>query len=872
MSEKSNNHPPKLALQIFSWFCKPSYHSDIEGDLIEHFETNIEEKGLKHARLLLYLDVLLLFRPGIIRPLFNNHPFKHPTMFKHNFKMSWRHLVKNKGYSFLNISGLGIGMAVVILISLWLWDELSFNKQYENYDRIARVMQNQTFDGEIQTWLNQAMQLAPELREKYGSNFKYVSAASWINSYNFTYGDKTIGQDGIFMESVAPEMLSLKMLKGTRAGLEDPYSILISASAAEALFGDEDPMNKSLKIDNQDLVEVAGVYEDLPRNSSFNGVSFFGSWELFKKWQPDWVGWGNSWFQTFVQLAENVDMDKASLAIKDVKRNNIEQSSAEMLNPALFLHPMSKWRLQSKFENGKVVGGRIQYLRLYGIIGFFVLLLACINFMNLSTARSEKRAQEIGIRKTLGSYRSQLINQFFSESILISIFSFILSLLLVGLLMPFFNEVSGKEITNWWSNPVFWLLGIGFSLLTGLLAGSYPALYLSSFLPIKVLKGSVQAGRKATIPRKAMVVLQFTVSIVLIIGTLVVYRQIQFAKDRPLGYNPSNLLSTFISSKEIHQHFDVFRNELLQIDAVEEVAKSETLITRTYTTNSGFDWEGKDPAMQEEFVTMRVSHEFGKTVDWEIVEGRDFSREFPTDSLGFVINEAAVDYFGFEDPIGQQVRWGEDEVFHIIGVVKNMITQSPYQPTKQMFFFIDYDRSNVATIKLKSTANVAAAVPQIEAVFKKYDPVTPFSYRFMDQDYSRKFTGEERIGKLAGFFTILALIISCLGLFGMVTFVAERRTKEIGIRKVLGASVLSLWQMLTKEFIILVTISSVVAIPVAYYYMSNWLNNYEYHVNISAWLFILALLLAIGITLITVSFQAIRAATANPVKSLRSNS
>ncbi len=869
MPEKQINKPPKLALKIFNWFCKPAYHHDIEGDLIEHFEENLEEKGLKQARLLLFFDVILLFRPGIVRPLFNKPSLKHPTMYQHNFKISWRHLIKNKEYSILNISGLAIGMAVVILISMWLWDELSYNKYHENYDRIARVMQNQTFDGEIVTWVNQAKQLGPELRNNYGSNFKYVSMASWNNSHTLTVEDNTIGQNGMFMAPVAPEMLTLKMLYGTRAGLEDPYSIILSKSTSEALFGGEDPMNQTIKINNEDLLTVTGVYEDLPPNSNFHGVDFLGSWELYEKWQPEWVGWGNSWFQTFVQLADNVELDRASEAIKDAKLLNSEGVGARM-KPALFLHPMSKWRLQSKFENGKVAGGRIQYIWLYGTIGFFVLILACINFMNLSTARSEKRAKEIGVRKTLGSYRTQLISQFFSESILISLLSFVLSLLLVQLLLPFFNEVSGKEISNWWANPIFWVLGIAFALITGILAGSYPALYLSSFRPIKVLKGNIQTGRRATIPRKVMVTLQFTVSIVLIIGTLVVYNQIQFAKNRPLGYDPSNLLSSWIASNEINKHYDTFRNELLQTGEVEEVAKSENFITRTYTTNSGFDWTGKDPSMHEEFVTMRVSHEFGKTIGWEIIQGRDFSKEFPTDTLGFVINEAAVKYLGFENPIGQQIQWGDDETYHIIGVVKNMITQSPYQPTKHMLFFIDYNRSNVATLKLKQEANIAAALPKIEAVFKKYDPVTPFVYRFMDQDYSRKFSGEERIGKLAGFFTILALLISCLGLFGMIAFVAERRTKEIGIRKVLGASVTSLWQMLTKEFIFLVIISGLIAIPVAYYYMSKWLNNYEYHVNISASVFIMAFVLALFITLITVSFQAIRAARANPVKSLRS--
>ncbi|NRB47921.1 MAG: ABC transporter permease [Saprospiraceae bacterium] len=792
-------------------------------------------------------------------------------MLQHHLKISWRQLVKNKGYSFLNISGLAMGMAVVILISLWVWDELSYNKSHENYDRIARVMINQTIDGDIQTSWSAPKQFAPALREGYESNFKYISTTSHFTGRALIVGDKTIGRSGMFVEAEMPDMLSLNMLSGTRKGLEDPYAILISASTAKALFGDEDPMNQSIKLTTDDLLKVIGVYEDLPDNSSFSRAHFFGSWKLFEQWQPDWVGWGNRWFRAYVQLADNVDLEKASATIKDVTLNNLSESEGARLNPEIFLHPMSKWHLRSDFENGKVIGGRIEFVWLYGTIGLIVLILACINFINLSTARAEKRAKEIGVRKTLGSLRTQLINQFFSEALLITGFAFVLSVVLVALLMPFFNEVSGKEIIGWWSKPVFWGLGIVFTVLTGILASTYPALYLSSFRPVKVLKGSIQSGKRASIPRKLMVTVQFTVSITLIISTMVVYQQIQFAKDLPLGYDQSNLLSTYISDK-ITEKYPVFREELLQTGIVEEVGKSETFITETYINNSGFDWEGKDPNLTEQFFTLRISHEFGKTIGWEVLQGRDFSKEFASDSTGFVINEAAVEYLGFEDPIGKQVKWGENGYYHIIGVVKNMITQSPYRPSPQMIYFLDYDRSGVVTLKLKPDTDIATALPKIEAVFKKFDPVRPFDFTFMDESYMTKFRGEERIGKLAGFFTILALLISCLGLFGMIAFVAERRTKEIGIRKVLGASVFGLWQLLTKEFIVLVVIAGLIAIPLTYSYMSDWLDNYEYHVHLSAWIFIAALFGAILITLFTVSLHAVKAARANPVRSLRTDS
>lgn len=790
-------------------------------------------------------------------------------MIKHNFLISWRHLNKNKGYSLLNISGLVMGMSVAMLIGLWVWDELSFNKNYDNYDRIATVLQNQNFNGEIHTWWSQAKQLAPELRDNYGDNFKYVSTATWVWEHSLTYGEKTLERNGIFMEAQAPDMLSLKMKAGSRDALTDLYSVLLSESTAKEMFGDKDPMYQTIQLNHETALKVAGIYEDLPPNATFSEVRFFASWDLYEKDLPEWLGWGNSWFRTFVQIADNADMEVVSAIIKDVKLENISEEAAKF-KPELFLHPMNKWHLHSEFEQGINTGGRIKFVWLYGIIGAFVLLLACINFMNLSTARSEKRAREVGIRKALGSYRGQLIHQFYSESILIVSLAFGFSLAGTQLLLPFFNEVADKQISIPLTNSYFWLAGLGFILFTGLLAGSYPALYLSSFQAVKVLKGTFQSGRLSSIPRRVMVVVQFTVSVTLIIGTIIVIQQIQFAKNRPVGYNRSNLITVPIKHDDINKRYDSFRNDLLLTGAVLEVAKSETAITETWTTNSGLTWRGKPADMQDEFVTMRVSHEFGKTVGWQIIEGRDFSREFATDTTGFVINEAAVEYLGFDNPIGEKLYWGPDkEEYTIIGVVKDMITQSPYRPTRQMFFFIDYDRTDLANIKIHPEASMTDALSKIEKVYKKYDPVNTFSYSFVDQDYARKFGDEERIAKLASFFAILAILISCLGLFGLVSFTAEKRTKEIGIRKVLGASVASLWQMLSREFLILVALSSLIAIPIAYYFLKGWLENYVYHIDISIWVFLAAGFGALLITILTVSFQAIRAARANPVEALR---
>ncbi|MEO5996912.1 MAG: ABC transporter permease [Chitinophagaceae bacterium] len=789
-------------------------------------------------------------------------------------KIAWRSLVKNNVSSLINIGGLAVGMAVVILISLWIYDELSFNKNFKNYNHIAQVMQNQTFNGEVQTWTSQAMQLAPELRDNYGDNFKHVIMAGWTNGHLLSIGEKKLVQNGNYMEPAITEMLSLHMLKGSRAGLKDPGSILLSKSTARAIFGNDEPLDKLLKIDNKLDVRVTGVYEDLPANSSFGDLKFIAPWqlmvnsdELVKK-----VTWGNSWFQTIVQIADNADMAQVSAKIKNAKLNRIKNSDdmGARFKPELFLHPMSRWHLFAEFKNGFSSGGRIQHVWLFGIIGFFVLLLACINFMNLSTARSEKRAKEVGIRKTVGSLRRQLISQFFTESILVSFFAFVVSLALVLLMLPFFNEVAGKKMSVLWSNPVFWLAGIGFTLFTGLIAGSYPALYLSSFKPIKVLKGTFKAGRFASTPRKILVITQFTVSVTLIICSIIVFRQIQFAKNRPVGYSTNGLVSVPIKTDEILKHYDAFRNDLLQTGLVEELTATDSPITNTYVTNSGFDWQGKDPNMQEEFITLRVTHEFGKTMGWKIIEGRDFSKSFATDSSAFILNEAAVKYMGLKDPIGKIIKWGGSDNYKVIGVIKDLVTQSPYEPSKQTIFFLNYKRLGLVTMKINPLKNAHEALARIESVFKIYDPVNPFEYKFVDEEFAKKFGNEERIGKLAGFFAILAIFISCLGLFGLASFIAEQRTKEIGLRKVLGASVFNLWRLLSREFVFLVVISLFIAAPIAWYFMSSWLQNYQYRSNISWWIFAVAGAGALVITLLTVSFQTIKAAIANPVKSLRS--
>ncbi len=571
--------------------------------------------------------------------------------------------------------------------------------------------------------------------------------------------------------------------------------MLISQSVATALFGNADPINKLVKFDNTASFKVAGVYEDLPRNTTLHDIAFMVPWDFYVS-SKDWVQraetkWNDNSFQMYIQVADNVDMAKVSEKIKNVKLNRVSTEDAKS-KPVIFLQPMKKWHLYAEFKNGANMGGAIEYVWLFGIIGVFVLLLACINFMNLSTARSEKRAKEVGIRKAIGSLRVQLISQFFCESLLMALCSFGFSLLLVSLALPFFNEVSGKQMVILWSNPLFWSMSAGFTVFTGLIAGSYPALYLSSFKPVKVLKGTFKAGRLAAIPRKVMIVVQFTVSIVLIICTIIVFKQIQFAKNRPVGYSRDNLVN-IETTNELEDHFNAARTDLLKSGAITEMAESSSPFTAVHNARQDVSWITKDPSVTSDFANIRVTSEYGKTVKWQFIAGRDFDKQLLTDSSAVILNEAAVKYMGFKNPVGEIIRFANKD--HIVI--------------------------------------------------------------------------EERIGNLATVLAVLAIFISCLGLFGMASFMAEQRVKEIGVRKVLGAIVFNLWQLLSKDFVMLVLIAFAIATPVAYYFMLNWLQNYQYRTELSWWIFATTGIGALLITLITVSFQSIKAAIANPVKSLR---
>ncbi len=789
------------------------------------------------------------------------------------FKIAFRNILKHKGYSFINIFGLATGMAVAILIGLWVFDEVSFDTYHKNQNSVVQIMQNLTNNGKKTTQPYVPYPLADELRRSYGSDFKSVALTTGVGSHLLTLGNNKLSKQGIFAEPQFAEMLTLKMIKGSSEGLKEPGSVILSASLSSVFFGNEDPLNKIIKINNELDVKVTGVYEDLPENTTFHDMAFVAPWALYFN-NTDWIKkeddpWRPNAFQIYAQLTDKAEVEKVSFKIKNAKLNKVNEYLARK-KPELFLLPMSRWHLYSEFKDGVNTGGKIEYVRLIGIISIFVLILACINFMNLSTARSEKRAKEVGIRKAIGSLRSQLIGKFLSESMVVVGMAFIISLLLVQLSLPFFNDIASKHLTIPFGNVIFWLVGITFCLLIGLISGSYPALYLSSFQPIKVLKGTFKAGRFAAVPRKVLVVIQFAVSVTLVIGTIIVFKQIQYAKNRPIGYNANGLISISVSTPEFHKHQEAIRRELIQSGAVTEMAEASNPTTAFWGTTGGIEWRGKDPSLTTDLPITGISYNYAQVIGWKFKEGRNFSEDFASDSSAVIINEAAARFMGFKKPVGEVLKWfGRPAT--VIGVVPDMVVNSPYEAANPIVYFLSNTAENIVLARINPSVSASTAVEKLEATFKRFNPTEPFEYRFADEDFNKKFADEERVGKIATSFAILAILISCLGLFGLASFTAEQRTKEIGVRKVLGATVFGLWQLLSKDFVMLVVISIVIATPVAYYFMNQWIAKFTVKTDISWWVFAITALGAVLITLLTVSYQAIKAALMNPVKTLKTD-
>jgi putative ABC transport system permease protein len=791
-------------------------------------------------------------------------------MFSNYLKTAWRNLWRNKAYSALNILGLATGMAVALLIGLWVNDQYSYDRFLPGYEQAYQVRFNYHNKGEIHTQSEVCLPLADALKNDI-PEVAWAAPAFGPVSNILGLGDKRIRPQGIIGGDDFLRIFQFPLLKGNAAtALKDPYSIVLTESTARALFGDTDPLNKMIRIDNLEDRKVTAVIKDLPRNSSFQ-FDYITAFSAFSS--GGWVkaattNWNHNFFKLYIGLQPNASYEQAASKSGMLVKKYAPEIYT-IFQQQVILQPLKDWHLYTDYQNGAATGGLIDYIKMFSLIGILVLLIACINFMNLSTARSAKRAREVGVRKVIGSSRNGLIRQFLVESIVLTGIAFVLSLVIVQLVLPAFNFLTRTHINIPYSNGVFWLIMSGYVLLTGLLAGSRPAFYLSSFQPIKVLKGVMQTGKSATLPRKVLVVLQFTCSIALIISTIMVYQQIQYAKARPRGYDPNRLLVT----AGHNWYYAALKQEVLQTGVVSSMTKSMSPVTDIYSRNNIDDWEGRLPNEPLTLAMNSISDpDYFKTVGMQIKEGRNFTGNFGVDSLGVILNEAAVKRMRFKEPLNQIITWSLSNAPHrlrVIGVVNDALASSPFSAAEPMMFVYQPDWTFNITFRLSPSVSTQAALAKLKPIFDKYRPDMPFEYHFVDESYAAKFDLEMLIGKLAGFFAALAIFISCLGLFGLAAYMAEQRRKEIGVRKVLGASVSEVWLLLSKDFIVLVMISCVVASPIALYFLQNWLQQYDYRIAINPFVFVMAGLTAIVITIITISFQAIKAATANPVKSLR---
>lgn len=786
-------------------------------------------------------------------------------MLRNFFLVTIRNLRRNSLYSLINISGLSIGIVCSVLILLWVEDETTYDQFLPKFDRLHQVMIHAEFNDKINTWTS--VPLPTYRATKTADNrIKNTCVTGWGNTRLLTVGDKRLIKEGYYVSDEFLTMFEFSLKHGTADQvLKEPNSIVITESLAASLFLEEDPLGQIIKVEDQYLMQVTGILNDIPGNSSFQ-FEYLMPWkhrEQVNEWiKRNTTNWGNYSFQVFVELFEASQQTAASNAISTLLTENGEDD----LPRSLFLHPLEKWRLHSNFENGEATGGRSDFVQLFSIIATFILIIACINFMNLATARSEKRAREVGIRKSLGSKRGQLISQFLGESLFIATLAFLTAIILCEIALPFYNDLVEKQLFINYQSPEFWLFSFGLIFLTGLVSGSYPALFLSSFNTVRTLKGSVKLGKGASTPRKVLVIIQFSVSMLLIIGTVIIFRQINLVENRELGYDQENLIQIEYT-EELEKHYSTLKEELLQTGLVEAVTRSNSPITRI-NSNNFLGWPGKPESQRVIFVTISAGYDYTKTMGIDLVMGRDFDRSYALDSQAIIVNQAALDIMQLENPIGTNLDlWGEKR--KLIGVVDNVLMGSPYEAVRPMFMFMDPNWISYVSLRLKKSNNLPQTLEQVGTIFDQYNPAYPFEYEFVDKEFQEKFSTIQLTKRLATLFSMLALFITGLGLFGLASYTAEQRIKEIGIRKVLGATVSGLITLISKDFSKLVLIAFGVATPLSWLLMDQYLDRYSVRVPIEWWIFPIAGTIALLFALLIVSNHARKAALSNPVKSLR---
>ena len=784
-------------------------------------------------------------------------------MIRNYLKIAWRNLFRNKGFSATNLLGLTIGITCTILISLWVKDELTYDKFHANYESIYKLYANRDFNNQIFTDQNMVLPLASTI-EKSIPQVENAVVTTHRQPHILKYGDKKLKKEGYTVSEHFFNMFSWKFVTGSPStALPDAYAIVLTQSTAKSLFGNDDPINKIIKVDNEYEAKVTAIVEDVPGNSTFQ-FDFVNSFNYAGDYlSRAMTNWQNSSWDVFLQVKPGADLKAIEKNINDIK---YQHDPDDKKISTYFAFPMNKWRLESEFKDGKNVGGMIEYVRLFSIIAIIILLIACVNFMNLSTARSEKRAREVGVRKTLGCGKRQLIFQFFSESMILASIAFVFSIIAVFLLLPFFNELVDKHLSLDITQPLFWGVALALIIFTGFVAGSYPALYLSSFNPVKVLKGTFKPGKEAALPRHILVVGQFAISILLISATIIIYQQIQHIKNRDIGYDPNNLIM-IPASQDTQNTFSAIEDELMKTGMVSAVNRSFSPITDIWWRAPAPDWDGKPAGGELIVARMATDVNYTKTMGVKILQGKDFSG-VPADSSNMLINEAAVKALQLKEPIGTQLRYGTYK-FTVIGVTSDIIMGSPFTAVDPLLTHFSRNNINSINIRLNSSAKPQQAIKAIEPIFRKYNPAYPYEYKFVDEEFNRKFLTEDLISRITNIFAGLAIFICCIGLAGLASFTIEKRVKEIGIRKVLGATLGQLLTLISKDFLKLVLIAFVIATPLAWWFMNNWLEKYPDRINISIWLFGAVGLLILLLALVVVCLNIMKAAVTNPTKSLR---
>jgi putative ABC transport system permease protein len=784
-------------------------------------------------------------------------------MFRNYLKIAWRNLLKNKTFSFINILGLALGMACSLLIMLWVQDEINMDRFHENDTRLFSVMENQHYSGAINTYPSTPGILADNIVKDI-PEIEMASQILWEESPVFMVGNVFDNEKGRYVQGDFLSMTSFELAQGDkRTALKRPDGVVISKKIVDKYFKNQDPMGKTIRLDNKDDVIVTGILKEPSRFSSmkFDFLMSYDRWQKDNAWSKEW---GNNGPRCMVLLSKNTTVEQANAKIKNYIKTKNKDSNVE-----LFLINYGQSYLYSKWEAGKQNGGRIEYVRMFTIVAVFILIIACINFMNLATARSVKRAKEVGLRKVVGAYRSSLVGQFMGESILITFLALLLALLIVVGLIPAFNALTEKRLALDFLDP--FLLGclLALTIITGIVAGSYPAIFMSSLNPVTILKGALKFKPSATYFRQGLVVFQFGLSILLILSMIVIYKQIDYIQHKNLGFSREDLLYVPDLEKGMRKNFESFRQALLSEPGIKSVSNSQASPLNYGSSTMGVTWPGKDTTQQLLFSVNPAGYDFVKTMGVELLDGRDFSKSFGTDTSNYLINEAAARKIGYKDPVGKELTmWGKKG--KIIGLLKDFHTGSLHEPIQPLIVGLQNPSEpwGVALVRTEA-GQTTKAIANLEKLFRQYNPGLPFKYHFADEEFGNLYKAENVVSKLSNYFAFLAIFISCLGLFGLAAFTAEQRTKEIGVRKVLGATVTNLVGMLSADFLKLVLIAAVIAFPVAWYFLQSWLEKYAYRIDLEWWYFIIAGIAALVIALLTVSFQAIRAALMNPMKSLK---